>query len=430
MGSASFAVDEHTNQLDLPSDYYDGAGNLLQWGDGVSQSTVWFTYYPTNLMETKRGDTWSSVYGYSADGERVARYDDDLTDGPDGTSYVIRDLSGKPLREYYQYGCDTPVWQKDWIWRNGLALAADDGNGFRFFHLDHLGTPRRITNASGYLDSLGVHDYYPFGTETPDSSLDGEAIKFTGHERDLGILGETFEDLDYMHARYYSSNLGRFLSVDPVGGTVDSSQSWNRYSYVRNNPIRAIDPNGEDLIDVVNGVANGLGSTLLANSGRRQPLNSDYQLGQTIGDIAATTIGLLEIIAGSGGQAGSAALAGSGGGAPAGVITAAGSTALVAHGTVTTSTGVANLLGSPMMRGRASEGGGEVNRGNLKVVKDKELKRKGVDAHQVKRDELGRRAKISEWDIATDKSGRAYLLSKDGKKIKDLGGMLDDFGTN
>jgi uncharacterized protein RhaS with RHS repeats len=51
-----------------------------------------------------------------------------------------------------------------------------------------------------------------------------------------------------MHARYYSPNLGRFLSVDPVGGTVGSSQSWNRYSYVRNNPIRSTDPTGKQTV--------------------------------------------------------------------------------------------------------------------------------------------------------------------------------------
>ena len=55
---------------------------------------------------------------------------------------------------------------------------------------------------------------------------------------------------DYMHARYYSSNLGRFLSVDPVGGTVGSSQSWNRYSYVVNNPIVLIDPDGRNWFNV------------------------------------------------------------------------------------------------------------------------------------------------------------------------------------
>jgi len=50
-----------------------------------------------------------------------------------------------------------------------------------------------------------------------------------------------------MHARYYSPNLGRFLSVDPIGGTVGSSQSWNRYSYVLNNPLSLIDPDGRDI---------------------------------------------------------------------------------------------------------------------------------------------------------------------------------------
>jgi uncharacterized protein RhaS with RHS repeats len=47
-----------------------------------------------------------------------------------------------------------------------------------------------------------------------------------------------------MHARYYSSDFGRFLSVDPVGGEVGSSQSWNRYAYSLNSPVMRIDPDG------------------------------------------------------------------------------------------------------------------------------------------------------------------------------------------
>lgn len=52
----------------------------------------------------------------------------------------------------------------------------------------------------------------------------------------------------FMHARYYSPNLGRFLSVDPVGGSVGSSQSWNRYSYVMNSPLNLVDPDGQRTI--------------------------------------------------------------------------------------------------------------------------------------------------------------------------------------
>jgi uncharacterized protein RhaS with RHS repeats len=47
-----------------------------------------------------------------------------------------------------------------------------------------------------------------------------------------------------MHAKYYNPTLGRFLSVDPMGGEVGSSQGWNRYSYVENRPLMLVDPDG------------------------------------------------------------------------------------------------------------------------------------------------------------------------------------------
>jgi RHS repeat-associated protein len=68
-------------------------------------------------------------------------------------------------------------------------------------------------------------------------------MKFTGHERDRN--GESAaDDLDYMHARYYSPRLGRFLSVDVVQGKSKIPQTWNRYSYARGNPILFTDPDG------------------------------------------------------------------------------------------------------------------------------------------------------------------------------------------
>ena len=57
-------------------------------------------------------------------------------------------------------------------------------------------------------------------------------------------LNNTFQDLDYMHARYCSPWWGRFLTVDPVGGNPKNPQSWNRYAYVLGNPLKYIDPDG------------------------------------------------------------------------------------------------------------------------------------------------------------------------------------------
>jgi RHS repeat-associated protein len=125
--------------------------------------------------------------------------------------------------------------------------------GRRHFHLDHLGTPRLITSDNAQL--VSYHDYYPFGDEKSSYWQEGpsaagfdreEPMKFTGHERDfaLGMGAEDGHAVDYMHTRYYSPTVGRFLSVDPVLGKPEQPQSWNRYAYVMNNPINRTDPTG------------------------------------------------------------------------------------------------------------------------------------------------------------------------------------------
>jgi RHS repeat-associated protein len=119
---------------------------------------------------------------------------------------------------------------------------------------DHLGTPRMIANKSGSLASVKRHDYLPFGEEiggslvglvggrTTGQGYVGDTVrqKFTGYEHD----GET--GLEFAHARYYGSSQGRFTSTDPFmgSGRTGSPQSWNRYAYVLNNPLRLVDPTG------------------------------------------------------------------------------------------------------------------------------------------------------------------------------------------
>ncbi len=114
------------------------------------------------------------------------------------------------------------------------------------FHLDHLGTPRLITDQAG--NRVAFHGYYPFGQEATDPEQSPFSLKFTGHERDEN--GDVPKGvLDYMKARYCSPILGRFLSVDKILGSPTVPQAWNRYTYARGNPLRFIDPDGEKEIE-------------------------------------------------------------------------------------------------------------------------------------------------------------------------------------
>ena len=50
--------------------------------------------------------------------------------------------------------------------------------------------------------------------------------------------------LTYMNARWYDSSIGRFISADTIVPDPTNPQSFNRYAYVRNNPINFTDPTG------------------------------------------------------------------------------------------------------------------------------------------------------------------------------------------
>ncbi len=81
--------------------------------------------------------------------------------------------------------------------------------------------------------------YWPYGDDAPGTGSDaGQRLKFAGMERDT-------ENKHYFdHARKQDFNLGRFVSADEVFGDQGTPQSWNRYSYVMNNPTTLLDPTG------------------------------------------------------------------------------------------------------------------------------------------------------------------------------------------
>jgi RHS repeat-associated protein len=202
------------------------------------------------MVQTTAGSD-DRQYVYTADDERIG-----IRQGASWT-WTVRDPGGKVLREFAATE-STPLtlistqWSKDYVWRDGLLLASvapvTPGSSTLLtyhYHLDHLGTPRLITDSNHFR--VAEHAYYPFGPEfavTPHESSE-EAMKFTGHERDL--VAGNYLTLDDMHARFYGSTVGRFLTIDPIlsfDSAIQDPQSWNRYTYVHGSPIGRIDPDG------------------------------------------------------------------------------------------------------------------------------------------------------------------------------------------
>jgi RHS repeat-associated protein len=155
------------------------------------------------------------------------------------------------LRIYNQPFGGTWNWERDYVYRDGQLLAsveprAGGGEDTVHFHLDHLGSPRQVTDEFGA--QAAFHTYYPLGGEATEPSQDDVELKFTGHERDdNGSSGAGV--LDYMLARYCAPALGRFTSIDPKTRRTFTvmPQRWNRFSYSAGNPLKFVDPDGRDI---------------------------------------------------------------------------------------------------------------------------------------------------------------------------------------
>ena len=106
-----------------------------------------------------------------------------------------------------------------------------------FTHTHWLGTVRARSNVSGALVE-GLSSL-PFGDSQTTSGV--SPVQFTGLDFD------SESNLTHAWFRQHSATQGRWTSPDPAGvGVVDpgSPQSWNRYSYVINNPLRYTDALG------------------------------------------------------------------------------------------------------------------------------------------------------------------------------------------
>lgn len=131
---------------------------------------------------------------------------------------------------------------------------SDDGSttATKYYSFDHLHSVTALSDELGRVATSGpdadVLGYDPWGARrNPDGTTVADPSsfnlkpghrEFTGHETipNVGLIN--------MNGRIYDPLLGRFLSPDPTVQFVANLQSYNRYTYVLNNPLRNTDPTG------------------------------------------------------------------------------------------------------------------------------------------------------------------------------------------
>jgi RHS repeat-associated protein len=132
----------------------------------------------------------------------------------------------------------------------------------------------------------------PFGDKVGPQIAPLDKRLFTGKERDA----ETGQD--YFEARYLRSGVGRFTTIDPVytwSENLEDPQRWNRYAYVRNNPLRYTDPDGR----VIDGGVLEIATLVVAVTATVQVVNhvtspqgreQVRRIGESIGQLVTTAV--------------------------------------------------------------------------------------------------------------------------------------------
>ncbi len=130
----------------------------------------------------------------------------------------------------------------------GVVCTATGGTAaVKYVFMDHQGSARAIMDGSGNV--VARHDYLPFGEELWSGvgmrttgqqfgSMDQNRMRYAQTEKDEAT------GLDHTWFRKLENISGRWTTPDPLGGSIGDPQSFNRFSYVGNDPVNSVDPSG------------------------------------------------------------------------------------------------------------------------------------------------------------------------------------------
>ena len=198
------------------------------------------TYTELDLPRTVTTAAGLTSFAYDAANARVKK------DGPAGTVvtlaglYERRSNGGSVEHVFYVRGPEGTIAQ----------VRVGEGSGTsttEYLHLDALGSVGAVSDAGGQPSATMY--YEPFGARR---DVNGSALASIGGDVPVGFTGDRHDDelgLIDMRGRVYDPGLRRFLTPDPHVTDPLWGQSYNRYSYVVNDPVNLVDPSGLDGTD-------------------------------------------------------------------------------------------------------------------------------------------------------------------------------------
>lgn len=204
---------------------YDAAGNVTTRTDGGGAATR-YIYDDENRLIEAQTPSHLVKFGYDGDGHRIWRDVDGVR------TEVVNDTRDGAASVAVEYRGDAS--SSTLIHTSGRVAEITSTGQTRFFLEDHLGSVRAVVDARGAI--VERFAYTAFGT--PSGTDGGARAAFAGEgwEPELGLL--------FLRRRFYDPALGRFLSLDPIGGTSVLPESFNRYVYAGSDPVNRVDPSG------------------------------------------------------------------------------------------------------------------------------------------------------------------------------------------
>ena len=207
---------------------YDSNGNMTK--DGLKNLQI--TYNILNLPEyiSKSGTTVN--YSWFADGSKYM-----VTSAGKGYRYTGSLIYTIDLGKLEIESTD---------FAGGRINFAEAGAGgsltqeINYFHTDHLGSVRAITDQSGTV--VEQNAYYPFGSR---HTFGNSYAQTTNRYKYNGKEEQTSGNLQYLDygARMYDANIGRWFVQDPLS---EKYYAHSPYNYCVNNPVMFVDPDGRD----------------------------------------------------------------------------------------------------------------------------------------------------------------------------------------